>query len=205
MSRRGVALISATPLRTPGAREVRARRPSHLARLLRNEALHYGTNVVIDSVLSKPDAARALGERSRPPATRSKSSTSRSPTSSPRRASPNAGASPAREPSSHGKCSAADGSQASTPATSSTVRKAAPAHRPPPARWWPSARPSSDTVASGRRPRAPRCRSRSNWPTAARGRPLDYSLVEARRRSMTSVHRGRRGGNDSSRDAGPDR
>ncbi len=36
---------------------------SHLARLLRDEALRDGTNVVIDSVLSKPDAALALGDR----------------------------------------------------------------------------------------------------------------------------------------------
>ncbi|WP_051027688.1 zeta toxin family protein [Cellulosimicrobium cellulans] len=36
---------------------------SHLARLLRDEALRAGTNVVIDSVLSKPDAALALGDR----------------------------------------------------------------------------------------------------------------------------------------------
>ncbi len=36
---------------------------SHLARLLRDEALRDGTNIVIDSVLSKPDAALALGER----------------------------------------------------------------------------------------------------------------------------------------------
>jgi len=36
---------------------------SYLARLLRDEALREGTNVVIDSVLSKPDAAIALGDR----------------------------------------------------------------------------------------------------------------------------------------------
>lgn len=36
---------------------------SHLARLLRDEALREGANVVIDSVLSKPEAALALGER----------------------------------------------------------------------------------------------------------------------------------------------
>ncbi|WP_240666433.1 zeta toxin family protein [Oerskovia turbata] len=36
---------------------------SHLARVLRDEALREGTNVVIDSVLSKPAAAVELGEK----------------------------------------------------------------------------------------------------------------------------------------------
>lgn len=179
---------------------------SHLARLLRDEALRDGTNVVIDSVLSKPDAALALGERLAAagyevevvdvevPYELSQARIAQ------RWRESYEGAVVTGEglggrwvPSVYARdvFNGPDG-RARSQASASALATECPAvlrHR----RFWTPAEGATMQVEvdTGRLKRG--------------GDLLDYSLVETRRRSMTSFHRGRRHSNDSSRDAGPDR
>ncbi|MEV8026594.1 DUF192 domain-containing protein [Cellulosimicrobium funkei] len=122
---------------------------SHLARLLRDEALREGTSVVIDSVLSNPGAAVALGSQLAAAGYEVEVVDVEVPTSSRRPASPSAGASRTRAPSSRGRGSEAAGCPACTPATSSTDPADAhdPKNRPQHSRRH--ARPCCATDASG--------------------------------------------------------
>ncbi len=160
---------------------------SHLARLLRDEALREGTNVVIDSVLSNPARPSRSATSSRPPATRSRSSTSRSPTSCPRHASPNAGASPTKAPSSRGRARRPLGPQRLRPRrlrrtrrtlTLPRIRRHTRRHLPRrdalPALLDPSSR------------RAHACRDRYGT-VRARGQLVDHSVIETRTRTQAGI------------------